>query len=102
MNRAYVDVQVLLDGLLDLLRAAHHARRRAAQLQHRKGDERRKEGQGSYTGLHRRDQCAASCLDEVFAHFRAVEHRVERRNLVHLHRRHIQHRRHLIPHKNDQ
>ena len=31
----FMNAQVLLDGLLDLLRAAHHARGRAAELTHR-------------------------------------------------------------------
>jgi len=30
----YLDVQVILDDLLDLLRAAYHARSGSAQLQH--------------------------------------------------------------------
>lgn len=50
-----LDAELVHDGLLDVLRAAHHARRRAAEL------------------------------DEVFAPLLAVEHGVEGGHLVHLH-----------------
>lgn len=50
-----LDAKLVHDGLLDVLRAAHHARRRAAEL------------------------------DEVLAPLLAVEHGVEGGHLVHLH-----------------
>ncbi len=59
-------MQVILDGLLDLLGAADHAGGGAAQL------------------------------DEVLAHGRAVEHRVEGRHLVHTNGRNINYFGHLL------
>lgn len=57
---AFLDVKVVLDGLLDLFRATDHARRGAAQL------------------------------DEVLSDLRAVEHGVERSNFIDTNGGHVQ------------
>mmetsp|Transcript_18176 Transcript_18176/g.55700 ORF Transcript_18176/g.55700 Transcript_18176/m.55700 type:complete len:254 (+) Transcript_18176:271-1032(+) len=59
-GRAFQDAEVLLDRLLDVFGTAHHARRRPAQL------------------------------DEVLAHFLAIEHGVERGDFVDAHGGHVQ------------